>query len=260
MTNKPFYPRPEGIDDIDRYLSQGQWLKVRDRLNSPLEGANPERIAELRAQIDELACRQQNADTHLTQAGDWDHFAFEAEVLCPRCDAPGRMTTTRGDFTCVACLWRPPNPWASPVTLKATGGCPSCYRRVSGSLTHSGLTRWPPNIEVTCDYCAESVALEVTGFAPTRTHRPVHPYRGLPLRLAIQTRHGWLYVFNLPHLYELRALVRARLREVPERSETWPHYYTNWANRLPRWITSAKNRAEVLAALDKLERMAQPHG
>jgi hypothetical protein len=68
---------------------------------------------------------------------------------------------------------------------------------------------------------------------------------GLPLWLAVQTRHGWLWALNAEHLEELRHLVAARVRDTPDGN-------AHWANRLPTWIVAAKNRNEIGRALDRL--------
>lgn len=74
---------------------------------------------------------------------------------------------------------------------------------------------------------------------------PREPVMGLPLWLAVQTRHGWLWALNAEHLEELRHLVAARVRDTPNGN-------AHWANRLPTWIVAAKNRDEIGRALGRL--------
>ncbi|MFI2436311.1 hypothetical protein [Streptomyces sp. NPDC018693] len=76
------------------------------------------------------------------------------------------------------------------------------------------------------------------------------PYFGAPLWLQTETRHGWLWAYNLRHLDLIRRFVAADLRERA------PWYDTGQKMtllaRLPAWIVSAKHRAEVLRALDRV--------
>lgn len=79
---------------------------------------------------------------------------------------------------------------------------------------------------------------------------PVDPYFRLPLWLQTQTRHGRLWAYNLEHLDQIRRFVAADLRERA------PWYDTGQkmtlVARLPVWIKRAKNRGEVLRAIDRV--------
>jgi hypothetical protein len=87
-------------------------------------------------------------------------------------------------------------------------------------------------------------------FQRSTAARATDPYFNLPLRLQITTRHGWLWAYNLEHLDLIRRYVQASLRERAPWYDSG-HKMTLVA-RLPRWITSAKHRDEVLRAIDKL--------
>ena len=71
-----------------------------------------------------------------------------------------------------------------------------------------------------------------------------------PLWLRTGTRHGELWAYNLQHLDLIRRFVAADLRERA------PWYDTGQkmtlVARLPAWTKSAKNRDEVLRAVDRL--------
>jgi len=75
------------------------------------------------------------------------------------------------------------------------------------------------------------------------------PYFGSPLWLQIETRHGWLWAYNLEHLDLIRRFVQAPLRERA------PWYDTGQkmtlVARLPAWIKRAKNRDEILRAVSR---------
>ncbi|MGY1496102.1 hypothetical protein ACW4TU_05675 [Streptomyces sp. QTS52] len=77
------------------------------------------------------------------------------------------------------------------------------------------------------------------------------PYFHLPVWLQTETRHGRLWAYNLEHLAYIRRFVAASLRERA------PWYDTGrkmtLVARLPVWIKSAKNRDEVLRAIDRIQ-------
>ncbi|WP_454319747.1 hypothetical protein [Streptomyces phaeoluteigriseus] len=70
------------------------------------------------------------------------------------------------------------------------------------------------------------------------------------LWLETRTRHGEVWAYNLEHLDLLRRFVAASLRE---RAPWYEHgRKMTYVARLPAWIKSAKNRAEVLRAIDRM--------
>ncbi|MGW1527919.1 hypothetical protein [Streptomyces sp. NPDC002159] len=77
------------------------------------------------------------------------------------------------------------------------------------------------------------------------------PYFGLPLWLQVETRHGWLWAYNLEHLDLIRRFVQASLRERA------PWYDTGQkmtlVARLPVWIKRAKNRDDILRAVSRIQ-------
>ncbi|CAL9616495.1 hypothetical protein [Streptomyces sp. enrichment culture] len=70
------------------------------------------------------------------------------------------------------------------------------------------------------------------------------------LWLRTETRHGTLWAYNLEHLDLLRRFVAATLRE----RDPWYEHHRKMTcvGRLPAWIKRARNRDEVLRALDRL--------
>ncbi|PWI14012.1 hypothetical protein DI272_07475 [Streptomyces sp. Act143] len=70
------------------------------------------------------------------------------------------------------------------------------------------------------------------------------------LWLETRTRHGELWAYNLAHLDLIRRFVAADLRE----RDPWYEDGRKMTavGRLPAWIKSAKNRAEVLRAIDRM--------
>ncbi|MBZ6105898.1 hypothetical protein KVH20_26340 [Streptomyces olivaceus] len=76
------------------------------------------------------------------------------------------------------------------------------------------------------------------------------PYFGVRLWLQTETRHGWVWAYNLAHLDLIRRFVQAPLREgIP-----WYDHGRKMTvvARLPAWMQQAKNRDEVLRAIARI--------
>ncbi|MGA5143212.1 hypothetical protein [Streptomyces azureus] len=76
------------------------------------------------------------------------------------------------------------------------------------------------------------------------------PYCNVRLWLQAETRHGWVWAYNLEHLEMIRRFVQALLREgIP-----WHDHGREMivAARLPAWMQQAKNRDEVLRAIVRI--------
>ncbi|MER6915588.1 hypothetical protein ABT354_28280 [Streptomyces sp. NPDC000594] len=83
------------------------------------------------------------------------------------------------------------------------------------------------------------------------TARPAtDPYFGRPLWLQTETRHGWLWAYDLEHLDLIRRFVRAPLRERMPYGGTGQRM--TLVARLPAWIKRAKNRNEILRAVNRI--------
>lgn len=72
-------------------------------------------------------------------------------------------------------------------------------------------------------------------------------YFRLPLWLQISCCGETLWAYNLKHLEYLENYVAAKIRA------RTPNTNKSMASRLPQWIKSAKNRAEILKAIGKLK-------
>jgi hypothetical protein len=142
------------------------------------------------------------------------HFIDRVLVRCPKCAGIAHVVP------------------AAPAT---DGSDPSVFARRRLVCRACGLTR-------------EAAG---RGFALFRGRgEATDPYFGLPLWLQAETRHGWLWAYNPEHLELLRRFVRAPLRE---RGPWDPHgKRMTVVARLPAWIKSAKNRGEVLRAIDRI--------
>ena len=76
---------------------------------------------------------------------------------------------------------------------------------------------------------------------------PFDWYFGFPLYFQIPCCGRVLWAFNLPHLLYLEEYIQSDLREDGHT------YYLSTISRLPQWMTSAKNKADVLRCIHKLK-------
>lgn len=75
------------------------------------------------------------------------------------------------------------------------------------------------------------------------------PIFHLPLWLQGDIKGNVLWAYNRLHLREIKEYVKAKLRE----RQTTTH--TTMVERLPTFITEAKNREAVLKAIDRMEKL-----
>lgn len=130
--------------------------------------------------------------------------------------------------------------------------CPRCNK--SGRISRYGYASdGKYRCVFSCLHCG-CTAENRSPSASITDDSPRDPYCDLELVLKTRTRHGWLWIYNQDHLAEMRAFLYARLREpIPgETSRACCTYNTNWASRLPTWITSGKNREEIWRALERI--------
>jgi hypothetical protein len=126
--------------------------------------------------------------------------------------------------------------WTEPEVLVV---CPRCSERAvvrRGDGTDRRLT---------CSHCALARDCPAT---TSTWGEPVDPWFGEPLWLRADFREHTVWAFNPGHLKVLRDFVAADLRE---RTPT-EGAVLSMLEKLPDWMTSAKNRADVLAVLDRL--------
>jgi hypothetical protein len=129
--------------------------------------------------------------------------------------------------------------------------CPRCdriahYERRPRRTADPRGTLWP-EFRLVCRSCGlcriRQGPYETSWQTENRCHRP-------PLWLRATTRHGEVWAYNLEHLDQIRRFVAADLRERA------PWYDTGrkmtLVARLPAWMKSAKNRTEVLRAIDRI--------
>jgi hypothetical protein len=149
--------------------------------------------------------------------------------------------------------------------------------------TEETIYSFTNNISVRCPRCAKRALVSRPDFDPENPFRltiarvicehcayareqkpekmtigaPVDCFFNLPLWLQIGCCGEILWAYNEPHLSLVENFVRADLRE-DSRATVKPAYY--WHNvsslsmKLPTWLKLAKNRDEILKAIERLRK------
>lgn len=197
------------------------------------------------------------------------HYARRSLVCCPNCGccavaasgdgwfSSGRFFFRSARVTCPLCAFSHAaqhvgslpeiDHWLGPaVASPAYVRCPTCGARLDADLRHStaGAPR-PRTARVTCPVGGHEVEVGLA-WEPDRSRGPLDPMFGLPLWLHVPCSGETLWAFNAAHVAALRAYVAADLRERDSSA------HRSMLARLPKWMTSAKNRAAVLRGLDRL--------
>ena len=124
--------------------------------------------------------------------------------------------------------------------------CAACARVVPIDVQQSSL--FAPR-RVVCHTC---------GYTKDWQEQTIHlgdeydSYFGLPLWLQTGVGDKIVWAYNLRHLNLIEAFVRASLRERRADPKTgWRN--KSVASRLPNWIKAAKNRKQILKAIERIK-------
>lgn len=129
--------------------------------------------------------------------------------------------------------------------------CPNCGQQAL--VNTNGYTIFQPeavNVRVVCTHCGYNKMLDRLS---TRSKHliigaPVDPFFHLPLWLKMELGDELLWAYNQEHLDFLAQHVGAKLRE----RNGFKYQVKSIGARLPRWMTAARRREEVLRAIEKL--------
>lgn len=140
--------------------------------------------------------------------------------------------------------------------------CPTCNKQALVKAFGPNSKQVEVETKVTCTHCGYNKILlekpkdkihfndgkiwEVRHFYMNTN---IDPYFGLPLWLQKNFPEGLVWAYNLEHLGFLEKHIAAELRErtldaILNRSI---------ASRLPKWMTTAKNRGEILKTINQLK-------
>src|SRR6516165_6489878 len=123
--------------------------------------------------------------------------------------------------------------------------CPNCGTCVTALDRGQNLKDRKTRLLMTCLHCAkvQEFVLGTWDF-----------WNALPLWLRTRCCGEVLWALNARHLFALQEYVAAGLRENKLEYSTNRHMYMS----LPRWMTSKKNRRDILRGLKRLQAKLQP--
>lgn len=195
----------------------------------------------------------------VTNISLWN-FAHKIYGKCPRC---GQATIVKADYKyasrienarvqCLNCAfyedWNSEKIYGTAIG-KVQQPCPNCGTKwLTAEVKIKNAKPLKDYTEACCKVCGKTSYLSLTWHKESNAGKPLDPYFKYPLWLQTKCVGENLWLFNENHLNYLRSYVEADLREDDGRM--------NWSiiSRLPKWITSAKNRQSVLKAIAKLEK------
>ena len=176
-------------------------------------------------------------------------FSKEILVCCPNCGKKANVTgAPNKEFRCSNCFTPiDESRWYGLVNIFVNTGCGQCGVRISKRISGSKLQ--PSQLDVTCNACG------TTRSYPTSIRRifadstnAVDPWFGLPLWLTETVGSNVFWAYNYEHLAHLKQFVSAKLREKSNDPRL------SYTEKLPAFITTAKNRDRILKAISRLER------
>ena len=187
-------------------------------------------------------------------------FAKQIYGKCPRCS---QATIIKADFKyiyhienarvqCLNCTfyedWNSEKIYGTAIG-KAQKPCPNCGSKwLAAEVKIENAKPLKDHIEITCEVCGKPSYVSLSWHRGYDGDKPLDPYFKYPLWLQIECAGEILWAFNENHLDYLKSYVEADLRDDNGRM-SW-----SMVSRLPKWITSAKNRQNVLKGIAKLEK------
>lgn len=184
----------------------------------------------------------------------WDYLD-RVIVHCPKCT--GRATITNDGkwhfknprLYCPDCHHHQTQRMTRYVA-ELKYNCPDCGERIEESLT--SLKQKRKEIKVKCPTCGQ-----VHAHQPKYTEQQwiflpgeegTDPFFRLPLWLRGPVKKHLFWAYNYEHLATLKGYIGARLRTRSGKG------YTSMVEKLPAWISSAKNREELVRLIGQLEK------
>jgi predicted RNA-binding Zn-ribbon protein involved in translation (DUF1610 family) len=134
--------------------------------------------------------------------------------------------------------------------------CPSCGEKaIVHTKGYTILQQEARDVRVVCGACGYNKVLDRKGTRELALliGAPVDPFFQLPLWLKTKIGAQLLWAYNLEHLDFLVEHVGAKLRE----RNGFKHQVKSIGARLPRWMTTASSRSEMLKALEKMRSIVQ---
>jgi len=183
-------------------------------------------------------------------------FMSEFVVQCPKCDGtaiikvPKPYDNQNAILKCNDCYFS--EKASDRMRYKTTGKavCHECRTPLDRDIRDR--KEIPSFVKVTCPDCktVNKIAENWESYMMKYNDSGIiDPAFGLPLWYQDEVKGHVLWAFNHAHLNEIRNYVAAQLRERPISKLKMA-----MVDKLPEFIKSAKNRSEMIDALDRMEK------
>ena len=173
-------------------------------------------------------------------------------VHCPKCDGRANVLPHEGTWrlACEKCFHvEKPGHWYGRMTAYVSVKCRECHQRITRTAEADQRV---PTLTVRCELCGDECAYEAT-FSKHHMHKGLmcDPVFGLPLWLQKTIGEDLFWAYHFEHLDVLEQYVQAKLRERGVGNKGSKN--SLMFSRLPRFITSGKNREEILRLINELK-------
>lgn len=176
-------------------------------------------------------------------------------VYCPKCDGRAEIKLSQtfdyksATLKCTSCHFLEK---AVDLTRHKPSGKAKCHHCLEFlDLTGiDGFKSIPTYVNVTCKYCKTINKVRENWESYILKYHDsgiIDPAFGLPLWFQDAAKGNIIWAYNLRHLTEIKNYVHATLRE-----RTTDKFKMTMVEKLPEFIKLAKNRKEVLKAIDRM--------
>jgi hypothetical protein len=182
-------------------------------------------------------------------------FMTDFSVHCPKCDGNAEVTLPiqfdykNATLKCPSCHY---SEKATDLVRYKPAGKAKCYQCLEflDLSVIDGYKSIPSFINITCKYCKTINKVSENWESYIEKYQEsgiVDPAFGLPLWYQDSVKGNAIWAYNLRHLTEIKNYVRSTLRE-----RTTDKFKMTMVEKLPDFIKSAKNRDEILKALERM--------
>ena len=183
-------------------------------------------------------------------------YMNEFIVRCPKCaknalvSVENQCRSKEGRLVCSHCSYTEKTSDQIRYNAIVKRNCDNCGKGFEVKIPNQKTKQ--KEITIPCPNCGITRKFK----ARIEEYRLKHPVAGeacdpifnLPLWFQAEIKGKVFWAYNRAHLSEIKKYVQAKLRE----RQTL--YYTTMVERLPQFITEAKNREVVLKGIERLER------
>lgn len=175
-------------------------------------------------------------------------------VHCPKCDGvaeievPHFLDYKNAILTCKACHFSEKVSSRVRYIFSGKAKCQFCLEWLD--LQIAGRKKIPKYVNIKCNHCQRINRVSENWsetYIKYSEEGMLDPAFGLPLWFVDEVRGQTIWAYNLSHLKEIENYVHAKLRE-----RSTDRFKMTMVEKLPDFIKMAKNRDEVLKALQRM--------